>query len=79
MSVGKCPDAGGGRHPRRLRLLWPCLCATFVASTAWAGTSGRIAGRIVDAKKQPLAGVTMAVVGVQLGAITDERTASTRS
>ena len=72
MSVGKCPDAGGGRHPRRLRLLWPCLCATFVASTAWAGTSGRIAGRIVDAKKQPLAGVTMAVVGVQLGAITDE-------
>lgn len=37
-----------------------------------AGTTGRISGRILDAKKQPLAGVTVGMVGVQLGAITDE-------
>jgi outer membrane receptor protein involved in Fe transport len=39
---------------------------------AHAGTSGRIAGRILDAKKQPLAGVTVGMVGVQLGAMSDE-------
>jgi outer membrane receptor protein involved in Fe transport len=39
---------------------------------AHAGTTGRIAGRILDVKKQPLAGVTVGMVGVQLGAITDE-------
>jgi outer membrane receptor protein involved in Fe transport len=44
-----------------------------VASSAWAGTTGRIAGRVLDAKKQPLPGVTVAMIGVQLGAITDEK------
>ena len=43
---------------------------------AHAGTSGRIAGRILDAKKQPLAGVTVGMVGVQLGAMSDETPAS---
>jgi outer membrane receptor protein involved in Fe transport len=73
MSPGTCRDAGGGRRARRRhRLLWPCLFACLVASSAWAGTTGRIAGRILDPKKQPLPGVTVAMVGVQLGAITDE-------
>src|SRR5262245_30139022 len=60
------------RARRRHRLLWPCLCACLAASSAWSGTTGRIAGRVLDAKKQPLAGVNVAMLGVQLGAVTDE-------
>ena len=71
------PGAGGELRARR-RLCrargWSCaaLAALLVAGPATAGTTGRIAGRIVDAKKQPLAGVTVAMVGVRLGAMTDE-------
>jgi outer membrane receptor protein involved in Fe transport len=73
MNPGPRPGAGGGsKAHRRHRPLWPWLCAGLVASSAWAGTTGRIAGRVLDAKKQPLPGVTVAMVGVQLGAITDE-------
>jgi outer membrane receptor protein involved in Fe transport len=61
------------RTRRRHRLLWVGLCACLAASGAWAGTTGRIAGRVLDAKKQPLPGVTVAMMGVQLGAITDEK------
>ncbi|HXJ67424.1 MAG TPA: TonB-dependent receptor, partial [Verrucomicrobiae bacterium] len=53
--------------------MWVGLCACLAASGAWAGTTGRIAGRVLDAKKQPLPGVTVAMIGVQLGAITDEK------
>ena len=73
MNPGTCRDAGGGLQAhRRHRLFWPVLLAGLAASSAWAGTTGRIAGRILDAKKQPLPGVTVAMIGVQLGAITDE-------
>jgi outer membrane receptor protein involved in Fe transport len=48
------------------------LWVSALASVAWAGTTGRIAGRVVDAKKQPLAGVTVGMVGAPLGAISDE-------
>jgi outer membrane receptor protein involved in Fe transport len=78
MSPGVHCDAGGGRRAhRRHRLLWSCLCAGLAASSAWAGTTGRIAGRVLDAKKQPLPGVTVAMIGVQLGALTDENGAFT--
>src|SRR5258708_14505915 len=43
---------------------WP---ATFVL----AGTTGRLTGRVADPKQQPLAGATVAVVGVPLGAAVD--------
>ncbi len=36
-----------------------------------AGTTGKLAGRVVDAKKQPLAGVNVMLVGQRLGAMTD--------
>ncbi len=42
-------------------------------SQAEAGTSGRIAGHVVDAKKAPLAGVNVGMIGVRLGTITDEQ------
>jgi outer membrane receptor protein involved in Fe transport len=50
-------------------LMWSLACGPL---DAYAGTSGRIAGRILDAKKQPLAGVTVGMIGVRLGAMTDE-------
>jgi outer membrane receptor protein involved in Fe transport len=74
MSLSGVFDAGGGSGSRRRhRALWPWLCLGLTASTAWAGTTGRIAGRVLDAKKQPLPGVTVAMIGVQLGALTDEQ------
>ena len=49
-----------------------CL-VVFAPQPARAGTSGRIAGRVLDAKKQPLAGVNIAMLGVQLGSLSDEQ------
>lgn len=37
---------------------------------AWAGTTGKVAGRIVDAKGQPLVGVSVAVPALRSGAAT---------
>jgi outer membrane receptor protein involved in Fe transport len=70
-------DAGGGpcarrRHFRRRGWAGAALAALLIAGPATAGTTGRIAGRVVDAKKQPLPGVTVAMVGLKLGALTDE-------
>lgn len=48
------------------------LVVSVLASVAWAGTTGRITGRVVDGKKQPLAGVTVGLVGAPLGAMSDE-------
>src|SRR5262245_12926121 len=47
------------------------LALILVPCVAGAGTSGKLAGRIVDAKKQPLTGVNVAVPLARLGAITD--------
>jgi outer membrane receptor protein involved in Fe transport len=41
------------------------------AAPAWAGTTGKIAGRVVDAKGQPLVGVSVAVPALRTGAATD--------
>src|SRR5580765_8001853 len=64
------------RGDRAWGVLWLAALLLWAVArgpgAAHAGTTGRIAGRILDAKKQPLAGVTVGMVGVQLGAITDE-------
>ncbi len=44
----------------------------LLAAPVWAGTSGRISGRVLDAKKQALPGVNIGMIGVQLGALSDE-------
>ena len=44
-----------------------------VASLAWAGTTGKLSGRIVDDKKQPMPGVNVRIEGQRLGAISDEQ------
>ncbi|HTM56859.1 MAG TPA: carboxypeptidase-like regulatory domain-containing protein, partial [Candidatus Udaeobacter sp.] len=41
------------------------------AGGAWPGTTGKISGRVVDAKKQPLAGVNIAIPALHVGAATD--------
>lgn len=58
----------------RLAQAVACVAALTltVVNPVLAGTSGRISGRIVDGKKQPLAGVTVGMVGVALGAMSDE-------
>lgn len=45
------------------------LLAAF--APAFAGTTGKISGRIVDEKKQPLEGVNVAVPAARTGALTD--------
>lgn len=44
----------------------------LAAATAWAGTTGKIAGRVLDDRKQPLFGVNVIVVGAPLGAASDD-------
>lgn len=62
--------------PRSLR--WAIRLATTamaitLASAAIAGTTGKLQGRVVDEKKEPLAGVNIRVEGQRLGAATDEQ------
>ena len=44
----------------------------LLAPPARAGTSGKLVGRIMDEKKQPLAGVNIRLEGLRLGAASDE-------
>jgi outer membrane receptor protein involved in Fe transport len=53
-------------------VLIPLLALTVTSADVWAGTTGKIAGRIVDAKtKEPLLGVNVLLVGKQLGGSAD--------
>src|SRR5262249_26014223 len=38
----------------------------------FAGTTGKLSGRVVNDKKEPLAGVNIRVEGQRLGAVTDD-------
>jgi outer membrane receptor protein involved in Fe transport len=49
------------------------LILILAASPVWAGTTGKLAGRVIDEKKQPLAGVNVRIEGQRLGAMTDEQ------
>ncbi len=46
--------------------------ALVLALPAFAGTTGKLTGKVVDDKKQPLAGVNIRVEGQRLGGITDD-------
>ncbi len=48
------------------------MAGLLVAATSWAGTTGKISGRVVDERKQPLIGVNVIVIGAPLGAASDE-------
>ena len=42
------------------------------AGAAWPGTTGKVSGRVLDAKKQPLAGVNITIPALHMGAATDQ-------
>jgi outer membrane receptor protein involved in Fe transport len=44
-----------------------------LATAALAGTTGKLSGRVVNEKKEPLAGVNVRIEGQRLGAITDDQ------
>jgi len=43
----------------------------FIAAAAWGGTTGKIAGRVVDSDGAPLSGAAVTVEGSRLGATAD--------
>ena len=47
------------------------LLSLFVVPGAFAGTSGKLSGRVLDKKKQPLAGANLAIPSARLGAMSD--------
>ncbi|MDO9170856.1 MAG: TonB-dependent receptor [bacterium] len=56
---------------RFIRLTLTCLLLLAAAATVRGGTTGRIAGRILDVDGKPVAAATVVVVGTRLGAYTD--------
>jgi hypothetical protein len=61
----------------RYRTLWVgivlALCATLsVGGVATAGTVGKVTGRVIDAKGDPLPGASVVLVGARKGAVTDK-------
>ena len=61
------------RSSRWGRLAVAAAIALAIALPALAGTTGKLSGRVVDDKKQPLAGVNVRVEGQRLGGITDDQ------
>ncbi|MER3524249.1 MAG: TonB-dependent receptor [Ignavibacteria bacterium] len=56
----------------RLHVVFSLLLLLVAVHSALAGTTGKIAGRVVDAtSREPLVGVTVMVEGTKLGASTD--------
>ena len=50
-----------------------CIFVLIISSLVVAGTTGKIAGRVIDAtSNEPLIGVNLIVEGTQIGAATDE-------
>ncbi len=62
---------GIARAARLLGRLLPGLVLILAPALAWAGTTGKISGRIVDDQGEPLAGVNVAVPAARTGAVTD--------
>jgi len=55
------------------RVVHAALLLALTAAPAWCGTTGKLSGRVIDEKKQPLAGVNVRIEGQPLGAISDEQ------
>ncbi len=48
-----------------------CFLLFALCSFAWAGTTGKLSGRVLDKQKEPLPGTNVVIVGTTLGAATD--------
>jgi hypothetical protein len=55
-----------------VRRLTALAVGLALALPAFAGTTGKLTGKVTDEKKQPLAGVNVRIEGQRLGAITDD-------
>jgi len=84
MVLRRTTHAGGGLRPAPCRVsridraprlgaivLLAGVVFVLLGSPALAGTTGKLSGRVTDAKKAPLPGVTVLLVGQRLGAFTD--------
>ncbi len=56
---------------RRKAMVLSFALVLFIALSATAGTTGKIAGRVTDSSGNPLVGATVMVVGTAYGAMTD--------
>jgi outer membrane receptor protein involved in Fe transport len=56
-----------------VRRLTALAVGLALALPAFAGTTGKLTGRVTDDKKQPLPGVNIRIEGQRLGAITDDQ------
>src|SRR5258705_9987526 len=54
-------------------LVLVALAAVLLAPSGWAGTTGKLSGKVVNEKKEPLAGVNIRIEGQRLGGISDEQ------
>lgn len=54
-----------------LSLAASLFCVALTPHTACSGTTGKVSGTVVDAKGEPIPGVTVVVGGTRLGAFTD--------
>ena len=59
------------KPPACVRALMTAMLLVLVSTGAWAATTGRIAGTVVDAEGAPIAGAGVTVQGTRLGATTD--------
>lgn len=59
---------------RRFRMVSFLMAAMLaISSVALAGTTGKLMGKVVNEKKEPLPGVNVTIEGQRLGAITDDQ------
>ena len=49
------------------------LAATILSPSVWAGTSGKLSGKVLSETKEALPGVNIRIEGQRLGAISDEQ------
>src|SRR5690242_17756272 len=54
-------------------LVLVALAAVLLAPSGWAGTTGKLTGRVLNEKKEPLAGVNIRIEGQRLGGVSDEQ------
>ena len=60
---------GSAGAVRRASVAGALLLSLFIVPGALAGTTGKLSGRVLDQKKQPLAGANVAIPAARLGAV----------
>ena len=66
-----CVASGAGEPCGGRRSSAPCCCRCSSSRARSAGTTGKLSGRVLDKKKQPLAGANVAIPAARLGAASD--------